>query len=157
MEKEFTITYEKDGSEIKESYIYNFDKLTMDRIFAAEQLFVLNAEFYQKHNVPGNPEQLTKEMERMTLNKAYKTLLMKKNGNGFVKYNPEDNDFEIFSYLNGKDYTALMEVKDDFFSNSKILSSISVQQSLSLIGELAKEMDGEQFKSMMRTLQENNS
>lgn len=132
---DFILIKDIDGSQVTETYIYDFNLLTMDRIFAAEQLFIINSEFYQKQNVPGNTEQLNKEMERKTLERAYQALLMKKTANGFEKYDGTKEP-DLFQYIKGADYERLLEVKNDFFQKSKTLSQPSIQQSLGLIEQL---------------------
>lgn len=133
----FTI-YDEKGSEIKQTYVYSFAKMSMKRVFAAEQLFLLNSEFYAKQNVPGTDEQFLKNMERKTLQKALEAILMKEIPQGrFEKYNPEQEpEFDIFDGISGEDYDRVMVCKDDFFSRSKVLSKTSINAFLEPILKL---------------------
>ena len=149
---EFKINYTKDGSEITETYIYDFNKMSVARIFYAEQLFILDLEFYRKENIPGTDEQFMKAIKRSAYKKALRTLLMKKLENGFEPFNDEvEPDISLFENIKGEDYYRLVDVKNDFFFKSEILRKNSMTESLNILNELKDSVTNEQFQLLMET------
>ena len=132
-------------------YEYNFNRMQISRILHAEQLFVLDAEFYKKESLPGSDEQFIKGIQRKLPQKALATILMKKTQNGYEDFEPE-NETNILDLLTGKDYGALQEVKADFFSLSLILQKLLTEQSLTLIEKSTQNLNEEQLKSVLKEM-----
>ena len=142
---EFEISYIKDGSKVTDVYAYNFLKMTMARIFQAEQLFILDS--------VRKDEQLTEVIQRSNFQKAMSLLFIKKTDLGFVVLN-EEQSLMLFDYMTGEHYNDLMKIKEDFFEHSQVLQPLTMMKYLEPLAKLSNEMPKEQFKSLLDTIEQ---
>lgn len=144
-DKDFEVIFNIDGVE----YYYNFNVMSMDRIFQAEKFFTIEMESNQQ--LPQLPEEVTVAANRQITRQAYAALLIKKDKNGYEPYNPAKvSSFDVLSQITGKDYKRLQECREDFFINTGLQSKELMMQSRDIIRQLS-EVDGEKLMPLLAT------
>lgn len=111
-----------------ETYVYDFDLMTMEQIMTAETYFKLNEKMFRV--LPGTPSDLALATQQMALKNAYATLLIKKNKDGsFEPFSPNNDNIEALKNLTGKkNREKLEEAKNDFFAKLNSSSMVSMEQ-----------------------------
>lgn len=137
------------------SYVYQFDLMSVDRIFNAYTLFKLWIAMYKQ--LPSQASDVKIIAERQTLKYAFAAILMKVMPHGgFEPYSPSVGT-ELMGQLTGKDYQTLLEAQYDFFQNSGLweeYSQMQQQSQISGVMNVIKSMDASQIKVILPILAE---
>ena len=139
----------------KNVYLYNFNKMTMDRVFQAMELFRVLDELRQQPPKSLKDSKIT--IERQIERNAYSALLMKmikqENYITFEKYDPGIvSSYDFLGELTGKDnYDKLEACKIDFFTHTGTLLKSSMKN-LADTGQLLNNMTPGTIQSILDTV-----
>ena len=139
---EFEKRYKEETFHIGESeYVYCFDKMSVSRVLQGYRLFRIDLELLK--NLPKVPSDIQVAVERKTLQLAYTSILMKREGDGFAKFDPTGiNDMDILDEITGEEYDRLLLCQQDFFSRSRLSSEVSKMKSVEAMTDASNAMKG---------------
>lgn len=140
-----------------DTYVYDFDLMTMEQIMAAETFFKLHEKIFRI--LPGTPTDLSLATEQMALKQAFAALLIKKNSDGtYESYSPNNNNLEALRNLTGiENRKKLEEAKTDFFAKLGNYSLVSMEQLeilLNVIKLLPNTIQNLFYEEMLKTIGE---
>lgn len=129
------IVKDENGVTIFDEYVYNFDLMGADRMLSGRKLFhISNKEFKDGPKTLDELEALvTREAERQ----AFAAILMKKNDDGFERYDPYKlSSFDALRDITGKEnFHKLLECQLDFFPEVGLQSPELMMQSLDITNQ----------------------
>jgi len=120
---------------VYDEYIYNFSKLTTDRILMARKLFYLSTKDFA--NPPKDLSELSILTNREIEKQAFSAILMKKNSDGtYEKYEyGAVSSLQLLEKLTGEDYSKILKCQDDFFQKAGIQSPELMMQSVDILAQ----------------------
>ena len=111
-----------------ETYIYDFEQMSMEQIMTAETYFKLHEKMLKV--MPATPNDLMVATDQMSLKQAYASLLLKKNADGsYEPFSTTNNNLEALKNIIGSDSRQKLEMaKTDFFSKLGNATPVSMEQ-----------------------------
>lgn len=127
---------------VYDEYIYDYSKLTVDRILMGRKLFHLSTKDFT--NAPKDITELSILTNRETEKQAFSTILMKRNADGTLeKYEyGAVSSLNLLEKLTGSDFERLMKCQDDFFLRVGIQSPELMMQSIDILGQSVNILKG---------------
>lgn len=130
------------GDVVFDTYIYDYDRLTVSRVLAAKKLFIMHSKEFSlpPKSFTDINEMLSREVEK----RAFNAILMKQMDNGgFENYDVSlQSDISILDRLTGTQYDTLMRCQDDFFSRIGLQSNELMMQSIGILSQFGDIMKG---------------
>jgi hypothetical protein len=172
MTHEFKIArLDKQGRVIKNSanetvydtYVYDFNLLSVDRVLTARKLFHLSTKDYAQ--APKQNDELEVLVKRESEKMAFAAILMKLNEDGIPEpYDPYQTSSKFLGQITGEEnFNKLMECQGDFFHKAGLQSPELMTQSLDIMMQslnIMKEFKnlegamGGDMQSIMKTILE---
>lgn len=148
-----------------DEYVYDFEKMSIDRMLSARKLFFISNKEYS--NTPKIQDELEALTTREAERKAFAAILMKKIGEDeFEDYDPySTNSFDFLKVVKGSEnFQKILECQDHFFLKVGLVSPELMGQSadimtqsmniLGVMGQLKDTAKGESWELLKELLKD---